>query len=179
LRATDCATPRPSNNGSGLTTPRTPASASNFLIKRDFIACFDLPMIGERVQRRVDAANLADLIREHGPYAFAIVQQVGARPGQGVSSMFRFGQAHGTILGVIGALAIPVRHVSPAKRKNALVLNSDGETSRARAIETWPAEAQLFARKRDHSRAEAALLGMYGLGRWPMGAGNTGGQLTA
>ena len=41
--------------------------------------------------RRVDAANLADLIREHGPYAFAIVEQVGARPGQGVSSMFRFG----------------------------------------------------------------------------------------
>jgi crossover junction endodeoxyribonuclease RuvC len=61
----------------------------------------------------------------------------------------------------------------------ALGLNSDGETSRARAIETWPAQAELFARKRDHSRAEAALLGMYGLGRWPMGAGNTGGQLTA
>jgi crossover junction endodeoxyribonuclease RuvC len=61
------------------------------------------------------------------------------------------------------ALAIPVRHVSPAKWKTALGLNSDGETSRARAIETWPAEAKLFARKRDHSRAEAALLGMYGL----------------
>jgi hypothetical protein len=73
LRAIDCATPRPSNNGSGLTTPRTPASDSNFLIKRDFIACVDLPTIGERVQRRVDAANLDDLIRQHGPYAFAIV----------------------------------------------------------------------------------------------------------
>ena len=129
----------------------------------DFIACFDLPTIGEGAQRRVDAANLADLIREHGPYAFAIVEQVGARPGQGVSSMFRFGQAYGTILGVIGALAIPVRHVSPAKWKKALGLNSDGETSRARAIETWPAQAELFARKRDHSRAEAALLGLYAL----------------
>jgi hypothetical protein len=113
---------------------------------------------------RVDAANLADLIRERGPYAFAIVEQVGARPGQGVSSMFRFGQAHGTILGVIGALAIPVRYVSPAKWKKALSLNSDGETSRARAIETWPAQAELFARKRDHSRAEAALIGLYGVG---------------
>jgi hypothetical protein len=85
--------------------------------------------------------------------------------------MFRFGQAYGTILGVIGALAIPVRHVSPAKWNRALGHTRDGETSRARAIETWPAHAELFARKRDHSRAEAALLGMHGLGRWPMSAG--------
>jgi hypothetical protein len=40
---------------------------------------------------------------------------------------------------------------------------SDSETSRARAIETWPAQADLFARKRDHSRAEASLLGLYAL----------------
>jgi hypothetical protein len=128
----------------------------------DILACFNLPTMGEGAGRRVDAANLADLIREHAPYAFAIVEQVSARPGQGVSSMFRFGQAYGTILGVIGALVIPVRHVSPAKWKRALGLNNEGETSRARAIETWPAQAELFVRKRDHSRAEAALLGWYG-----------------
>jgi hypothetical protein len=62
-------------------------------------------------------------------------------------------------------MAIPVRHVSPAKWKKALGLNSDGETSPARAIETWPAQAKRFGRKRDHSRAEAALLGMHGLDR--------------
>jgi crossover junction endodeoxyribonuclease RuvC len=129
----------------------------------DIVACFDMPIIGDGSQRRVDAANLADAIREHGPYAFAIVEQVSARPGQGVSSMFRFGQAYGTILGVIGALAIPVRHVSPARWKKALGLNSDGEASRARAIETWPNHAELFARKKDHNRAESALLGLYGL----------------
>jgi hypothetical protein len=56
------------------------------------LACFPIPTIGEGVQRRVDAANLADAIREYGAYAFAIVEQVSARPGQGVSSMFRFGQ---------------------------------------------------------------------------------------
>jgi Holliday junction resolvasome RuvABC endonuclease subunit len=89
---------------------------------RDILACFDIPTIGEGAQRRVDIANLADAIREHGPCVFAIVEQVAARPGQGVSSMFRFGQAYGTILGVIGALAIPVRHVSPAKWKKALGL---------------------------------------------------------
>jgi crossover junction endodeoxyribonuclease RuvC len=127
------------------------------------IDCFDLPTIGEGPQRRIDAANFSDLISKHQPYAFAIVEQVGARKGQGVSSTFRFGKAYGTILGVFGARSIPVRNVSPAKWKKALGLNSDGEVSRARAIETWPAHAKLFARKRDHNRAEAALLGLYAL----------------
>jgi crossover junction endodeoxyribonuclease RuvC len=132
-------------------------------VKGSLVATFDFPLIGDATRRRINAPGLADLLREHGPYAFAVVEQVGARPGQGVSSMFHFGQSYGTILGVIGALAIPVRHVSPAKWKKALCLNSDGETSRARAIETWPEHAGLFARKRDHNRAEAALLGLYGL----------------
>jgi crossover junction endodeoxyribonuclease RuvC len=129
----------------------------------ELVDCFDLPTIGEGTQRRIDAASLTDLVRAHAPYAFAVVEWVGARPGQGVSSMFRFGQACGTILGVIGALAIPVRHVTPAKWRKPLGLNNDGETSRARAIETWPASAHLFQRKRDHHRGEAALLGLYGL----------------
>jgi crossover junction endodeoxyribonuclease RuvC len=129
----------------------------------ELIEVFDLPTIGEGARRRIDAANLADLIRSHTPYAFAIVEQVGAWPKQGVASTFRFGQAHGTILGVVGALAIPVRHATPARWKKAFGLNSDAEASRARAIETWPTYAGLFARKRGHNRAEAALLGLYGM----------------
>jgi crossover junction endodeoxyribonuclease RuvC len=127
------------------------------------VATFDLPLIGDATRRRINAAGLADLVREHGPYAFAIVEQVSAMPGNGVSGMFKFGQTYGTILGVLGALAIPVRHVPPSTWKRALGLNNDGETSRARAIETWPDHADLFARKKDHNRAEAALLGLYGL----------------
>jgi Holliday junction resolvasome RuvABC endonuclease subunit len=129
----------------------------------DLVEVFDLPTIGEGARRRLDAANLADLIRAHTPYAFAIVEQVGARPKQGVASTFRFGQTHGTILGIIGALALPLRHAAPAKWKKALGLNNEAEASRARAIETWAAHAGLFAHKRDHNRAEAALLGLFAL----------------
>jgi crossover junction endodeoxyribonuclease RuvC len=127
----------------------------------DIIVSFDIPTVGAGKQRRVDAANLADAIREHTPYAFAVVEQAAARPGQGVSSTFRFGQAYGTILGILGALAIPVRHISPARWKGALGLNSDGEASRARAIESWPAHAERFRLKQSHHLAEAALLGLY------------------
>jgi crossover junction endodeoxyribonuclease RuvC len=95
------------------------------------VDCFDLPTIGKGTQRRVDAANLADLIRAHAPYTFAMVELVNSWPKQGVASTFRFGASYGTMLGVIGALAIPVRHVSPPKWKKALGLNSDAETSRA------------------------------------------------
>jgi hypothetical protein len=124
----------------------------------------DIPVIGENKQRRINAAELADIVREHTPYKFAIVEQVGARPGQGVSSMFRFGQSYGTLLGILGALAIPVRHVTPSKWKGALGLNSEAEVSRARAIETWPGMADKFSRKKDHNRAEACLLALYGAG---------------
>ena len=129
----------------------------------DIIASLDIPTIGEGTQRRVDAANLADLIREHGPYRLAVVEQVHAMPKNGAASMFRFGQAYGTILGVLGAIAIPVRLVTPTQWKKAMGLDSSAETSRARAIETWPHHAGLFARKRDHNRAEAALLALWGL----------------
>ncbi len=128
----------------------------------ELLDCRDLPTIGEKTQRRVDAANLATLIRAHLP-ARAVIEQVGAMPGNGVSSMFRFGQSVGTIAGVVGALAIPVTWVSPAKWKREAGLDATAERSRGRAIETWPNQAGLFARKKDHNRAEAALLALWAL----------------
>jgi hypothetical protein len=133
------------------------------ILSRDSeIIAGDLPIIGEGTQRRIDAANLADAIREHGPYRLAIVEQVSAMPGNGAAGMFRFGQSYGTILGIVGSLAIPVRLVPASKWKKALGLDSSAETSRARAIETWPSCAGAFARKKDHNRAEAALLALWG-----------------
>jgi len=138
-------------------------NGSRAVLSRDgLVVADDLPTIGEGTQRRVDAANLADLIREYAPYSVAVVEQVHAMPGNGTASMFRFGQAYGTLLGVLGAIAIPVRLVTPTQWKKAMGLDSSAETSRARAIETWPHHAGLFSRKRDHNRAEAALLALWG-----------------
>lgn len=130
----------------------------------ELIEEFDLPTTGESegAQRRLDAANLAYLIGGHGP----MLSPSSSRParaldGSLVNVPVRAGARD--VLGVIGALAIPIRQMPPAKWKKALGLDSDGETSLARAIETWPVQAELFARKRDHSRGEAALLGLYAL----------------
>ena len=110
----------------------------------DLVTCFDLPVIADDGQRRIDTGAFANLIRAYPAISAAIVEHAAILPGVGVSRMFKAGQNHGVIIGVIGALAIPVRHVSPAKWKRALGLNSDGEMSRARAIETWPARAELL-----------------------------------
>ena len=130
----------------------------------ELIDCRDLPIIGADTQRRVDAANLASIIRQHNP-SRAVIEQVSAMPGNGVSSMFRFGQSLGTIAGACGALGLPVTWVTPSKWKKEAGLDSTAEKSRARAIETWPDKAALFARVKDHNRAEAALLA-----RWSIGA---------
>lgn len=126
------------------------------------IASGDLPLIGTKAQCRIDAANFAALVRGF-PLRCAIVEQVNAMPGQGVSSMFRFGQSLGTVVGVLAACSIPIVWVTPAKWKNASGLSSDKEHSRQRAIETWPSSSSLFARKKDHGRAEAALIASWGI----------------
>jgi crossover junction endodeoxyribonuclease RuvC len=113
----------------------------------------DMPV----VDRLVNAAELADWLRGELIHA-AAVEQVASRPGQGVASTFKFGQTHGTLLGVLGALSVPVVHVTPAKWKRTFGLTSDKERSRRMAIELWPTMAGHFARKRDDGRAEAALI---------------------
>lgn len=112
------------------------------------------------VDRMVNAAELADWLRGE-LIAVAAVEQVASRPGQGVASTFKFGQTHGVLLGVLGALNAPIVHVTPARWKKAYGLTSDKEKSRRLAIETWPDMAGYFARKKDDGRAEAALIGRW------------------
>ena len=112
------------------------------------------------VDRMVNAAELADWLRGELIH-MAAVEAVASRPGQGVASTFKFGQTHGVLLGVLGALNVPVSHVTPTKWKKSYGLGSDKEASRRLAIEMWPNMSGYFARKKDDGRAEAALLGRY------------------
>ncbi len=122
----------------------------------DRLTVEDMPVVG----RDVDAATLAARIRQMLP-THAVVEQVASRPGQGVSSVFRFGVGYGVVLGVIAALEIPVHLVTPNRWKKACGLDSDKEKSRALALRHWPSRSDLFGRKKDDGRAEAALLARY------------------
>lgn len=110
----------------------------------------------------VSTAILRDFFR-FDPPDLAIVEKVASMPGNSGRSMFTFGRSLGAIEGVLGALGIPVRYVTPAKWKADAGLSKDKGQSRRRAIETWPTHAALFARVKDDGRAEAALIALHGL----------------
>lgn len=109
--------------------------------------------------------------------AVAWIEDVHAMPQQGVSSTFKFGRAHGTVIGVLGALDIPIRFVAPAKwkkhfgltQRKDLTLSSSAKSaasktaSRRQATEAWPAQASSFSLVKDDGKAEASLIALYGL----------------
>jgi crossover junction endodeoxyribonuclease RuvC len=120
------------------------------------ISAEDLPV----VVGQVDPATLAARLKQMRP-DIAVIERVGAMPRQGVSSTFKFGTAYGILQGVVAALEIPVHFVAPAKWKRHFGLSAEKEQSRARALQLWPGRSDLFARKKDHGRAESALLARY------------------
>jgi crossover junction endodeoxyribonuclease RuvC len=130
-----------------------------------FVKVFDMPVlemkVGKAIKRRVSADLLAHEVSLY-PNAIAMLEQVSAMPGQGVSSMFAFGESYGIVKGVFAAFKIPAHLVTPNKWKKAMELNASKDGSRAKAIQMWPEQAAMFKRVKDDGRAEACLLAEFG-----------------
>lgn len=91
------------------------------------------------------------------------IEKVGAMPGQGVSSMFKFGYAAGVILGWALSNFLPVTLVTPQEWKKYHKLIGTGKgSSRSKASYLFPSYCDLFKRVKDDGRAEAALIAYYG-----------------
>lgn len=118
----------------------------------------DMPTVGKDVCPAGLASELSAQLAEGRLHAY--VEQASSRPGQGVSSVFRYGKGYGTVIGVLAALFIPYSLVTPAKWKRAVGLPSgaDKEASRALALRLFPELANDLKRKKDHGRAEALLI---------------------
>ena len=68
-----------------------------------------------------------------------VIEQVSAMPGQGVTSMFNFGQSFGILKGICSAMQLPMYFIRPAKWKKYFgLINSEKDASRTRAIEMFP-----------------------------------------
>ena len=89
--------------------------------------------------------------------SLCVVEDVGAMPGQGVTSMFNFGFSAGLISGVIAGLKIPIVLYRPSVWKRAAGVPADKGAARQMAQRYWPG-SRAFDRARDDGRAEAALL---------------------
>lgn len=135
------------------------------------IDAWDMPCLedGPKHRRAVNAPLLAELIyKTHAIEAY--VEHVGPRPLEGVVGAFAFGDSKGVVRGVLAAASISTFFITPPVWKRAVGVppgKDMKDAARAEAIRRWPGKAELFRRKIDHGRAEAALIGMAGLIRYP------------
>ena len=91
-----------------------------------------------------------------------IIEQVSAMPGQGVTSMFNFGQSFGILKGICSAMQLPMYFVRPAKWKKYFnLINSEKDASRTRAIEIFPYFSVQLSRKKDSNKADAILIASF------------------
>ena len=91
-----------------------------------------------------------------------VIEQVSAMPGQGVTSMFNFGQSFGILKGICSAMQLPIYFVRPAKWKKYFnLINSEKDASRTRAIEIFPYFSSNLSKKKDSNKADATLIASY------------------
>ena len=91
-----------------------------------------------------------------------IIEQVSAMPGQGVTSMFNFGQSFGILKGICSAMQIPMYFVRPAKWKKYFeLINSQKDSSRTKAIEMFPKISSILSKKKDSNKADAILIASF------------------
>ena len=154
-----------SGNGSGYRIGIDPGCSGAIVVmdRRWNLIEWDLmPVIKVGKASRVNAAALAEMLRDFDD-GEAYVEQVGAMPGQGVSSMFSFGHAAGVVAGVLGAMLIPVTLVTPqAWKKRSALIGKDKDAARTRAIQLWPAWRDLDFKGKGQALADAALIARFG-----------------
>ena len=91
-----------------------------------------------------------------------VVERVSAMPGQGVTSMFNFGQSFGVIKGICSAMQLPIYFISPSKWKKYFnLIKTSKDASRAKAIEIFPYISTKLQRKKDSNKAEAILIASF------------------
>tara|TARA_B100000530_G_C15627719_1_gene356987 strand:- start:29 stop:523 length:495 start_codon:yes stop_codon:yes gene_type:complete len=106
--------------------------------------------ISERI-KKIDKKNIK-----------VVIEQVSAMPGQGVTSMFNFGQSFGVLKGICSAMSLSVYYVRPAKWKKYFnLINSEKDASRTRAIEIFPYISAQLSRKKDSNKADAILISSF------------------
>ena len=110
----------------------------------------------------INPHGVLDILANEGGRSLAVLELTSAMPGQGVSSMYRFGQGVGVIEASIAASKLPLQYVTPAIWKKHFNLSRDKNVSRSLTMQRFPEQAQIFSRSKDDGRAEASLIALYG-----------------
>ncbi|WP_237482646.1 hypothetical protein [Lichenibacterium dinghuense] len=135
----------------------------------DLLDVVDLPTLeaGPACRPEISPHLFAAIVRRWAP-SRAWVEWIGPRAGDRPAGAFAFGGSRATVEAVLACCGVPFRTLTPAVWKRCAGIPAGKgmkDLARSRAIERWPVHAELFARKLDHDRAEAALIGWAGLQR--------------
>ena len=122
---------------------------------------------GKKNKRQVNGAQIYNEIlkrieKKEKHNIRIIIEQVSAMPGQGVTSMFNFGQSFGILKGICSAMQLPMFFVRPAKWKKYFgLINSEKDASRTRVIEMFPYFSPHLSKKKDSNKADAILIASF------------------
>ena len=143
------------------------SGAIAILENKKVLCILDMPVMaeGKKNKRQLNSAQLVNIIRENtidNEEIAVVVEQVNAMPGQGVTSMFNFGQTFGAIKGVCAALGLPIFFVRPSKWKKYFeLINSSKDSSRTKVIEMYPSLSSQLSKKKDVNKSDAILIARY------------------
>ena len=143
------------------------SGAISILENKKILEVYDTPTMieGKKNKRQINSAHVTNIIKErlnNEKEVIVVVEQVNAMPGQGVTSMFNFGQSFGVIKGICAALGLPIYFVRPAKwKKHFNLIKTNKDASRTKVIEAYPEISGKLHRKKDSNRADAILIALY------------------
>ena len=143
--------------------------AISVLENKQVIEVYDTPTMidGKKNKRQVNGAQVTNIIKESlnkdkDKEVVVVVEHVNAMPGQGVTSMFNFGQSFGVIKGICSALSLPIYFVRPAKwKKHFNLIKTNKDASRTKVIQAYPEISSKLSRKKDSNKADAILIARY------------------
>jgi len=141
--------------------------AISIIENKKILEVYDTPTMidGKKNKRQINSAQVTNIFKERlniNKEVVVVVEQVNAMPGQGVTSMFNFGQSFGVIKGICAALSLPIHFVRPAKwKKHFNLIKTNKDASRTKVIESYPKISNKLHRKKDINRADAILIALY------------------
>ena len=143
------------------------SGAISVLENKKIIEVYEMPTMidGKKNKKQVNGSQVTNIIKERlngDNEIIVVVEHVNAMPGQGVTSMFNFGQSFGVIKGICSALSLPIYFVRPSKWKRYFnLIKTNKDASRTKVIEAYPEISSKLYRKKDSNKADAILIARY------------------
>ena len=143
------------------------SGAISILENKKIIEVYDMPTMidGKKNKKQVNGSQVANIFKEKidaNKEISVVVEHVNAMPGQGVTSMFNFGQSFGVIKGICSAMQLSIHFVRPTKwKKHFNLIKTNKDASRTKVIEVYPEISNKLHRKKDSNRADAILIALY------------------